>query len=113
MAIKGTFAEVELAGGETHYARIIWADQLRLEATAKARRWDIENDKMTTAAFLAWSALERTGVTSVSFETFRDDELVDLYLHEGRPEAMDSTANADFLPESAEASPTHYRSPLN
>lgn len=68
--------------------RIIHADKIALERTAKARNWVVEKNFATTNAFLAWAVLKRTGDYVGSFEEFLE-VLVDVYVERG--EAVDPT----------------------
>lgn len=83
--IKPTYASVELTkGGEsepTFYddVRVIFADRLAYEKTAKARGWKIDQQPMTGSGFLAWAALHRTGQYAGSYDDFLA-EVVDVQL---------------------------------
>ena len=50
--------------------RITLQDKLQYEKTAKARKWDAEEDGMTSNAFLTWHAAKRLGEVDLSFEDF-------------------------------------------
>lgn len=77
---------VELTDGRVFGPeRIIHADKIALEKTARARNWDVEKNFATTNAFLGWAALKRTGGAVVGgFEEFLDD-LVDVAVERGEP----------------------------
>lgn len=94
MAIKPTLAAVELAtpdGTVVHdQVRVIYADRLQYEKSAKARNWNVQASPMFGAGFLAWAALTRLGLYSGTWEEFLD-QVVDVTLAE---------------PEDGEADPT-------
>jgi hypothetical protein len=76
MALKPTYANVELTNGVVHEdVRITYGDRLRLEKTMKARGWDGERQPFTTSGFLAWAALERLGAYTGSYTEFLADVL--------------------------------------
>lgn len=71
MALKPTYANVELTNGTTHEdVRITYADRLSLEKTMKAQGWNGEKQPFTTSGFLAWAALSRLGLYEGDYRTF-------------------------------------------
>lgn len=84
-----SYATVEMSDG-TVFARerITLQDRLRLERTARANKWDIANANYTpsTNSFLGWSALERSGKITVSYEEFTNGAAVDVYIEQGEAE---------------------------
>ena len=69
--ITPVYAAVEMSNGfGWEDVRIILADRLALEKTAKARGWDVEHHPQQAASFMAWAALTRLGEYSETFEHF-------------------------------------------
>lgn len=96
MAIKPAYANVELDDGRLFESvRVIYADRLAFERTAKARRWDPETQPFTTAGFLAWAALRRSGLYAGTYDQFLA-AVVDVQLD-------DKTSDPD---EDADSDPT-------
>lgn len=88
--IKPTYASVEYldAGGApvvVEDVRVLFADRLAYERTAKARRWDVETLPMTGAGYLAWAALKRTGQYTGSYDDFLA-QVVDVQLDDAKAE---------------------------
>lgn len=52
--------------------RVLHADKLRLEKTARSRGWQVSEQFATTNAFLTWAALTRSGDVTVPYEGFLD-----------------------------------------
>lgn len=69
--IRRTLISVEIQDG-TRYLdrRVLFADKIRLEKTARNNKWDITRDEFTVQAFLAWAVLNREGEISDTYETF-------------------------------------------
>ena len=69
--IRRTLISVEMQDG-TRYLdrRVLFADKIRLEKTARNNKWDITRDEFTVQAFLAWAALNREGEISDTYEAF-------------------------------------------
>lgn len=94
-----TVVTIELATGDVHEdLRITIQDRLRLERTARVNKWGpITTDSPHVTeqqVFLAWSAAERAGHTSATFEQFRDAELRDLEFKAAEAELGDPTQPA-------------------
>lgn len=54
--------QFELADGTvSEPIRVVFADKVQLERTARAERWDLEKDFTKVNSLLAWSAAKRTG----------------------------------------------------
>ena len=97
--MKLTLCTVELADGAVHEdLRITIQDRLRLERTARINKWGpIATDSPHVTeqqVFLAWSATERAGHTTATFERFRDAELADLEFKAAEAELGDPTLPA-------------------
>lgn len=89
---------VELADGTVvGPVRVIFADKLRLERTARASNWDISRDEFRVQSFLAWAALNRTGdlAEGVGYEQFLE-QLIDIQ--------FDANSEADEDPTTADTS---------
>lgn len=86
--IKQTVTVELQEGVELGPIRIIHADKIALEKTARARNWDVEKNFATTNAFLGWAAAKRTGDYIGTFEDFLA-VLVDVAVERG--EAVDPT----------------------
>lgn len=70
-----SYAYAEFAAGSpgcTDYAgvRIIYADKIALEKTARARGWKEDQHAVTISAFLAWHAGKRTGSHDLDYPAF-------------------------------------------
>ena len=90
MAIKPTYASVELSSGEVFTdVRVTYADRVRYESTSKARGWRSEEKPATAAGFLAWAALKRLGLIDLSYDAYAA-QLVDVALDDTAP-AEDGT----------------------
>lgn len=50
--------------------RITLQDKLQYEKTAKARKWDAEEDSITSDVFLVWHASKRAGSHELDFGQF-------------------------------------------
>lgn len=87
MATKPTYASVELNGQDGpiqhENVRVIFADRLAFEKTAKARHWNPETMPFTTAGFLAWAALQRRGEFTGTFDEFLG-QVVDVELDDAK-----------------------------
>lgn len=69
--MRRTMITVELADGKIlGPERVIFADKMRLERSAKANKWDIGRDEFRTQSFLAWAALNRAKDTDLGYEAF-------------------------------------------
>lgn len=85
MAIIKQFVTVELADGSViGPVRIIHADKILLEKTARNRGWDVEKQFATTNAFMGWAAAKRAGEYPGSFEEFLD-VLIAVEVDRGEP----------------------------
>lgn len=70
MAINVPSVNVLMADGTEHIGvRLSIADQLQWTRTARAHRWE-SDDQMLATVFMAWHALKRRGLTDVSWEEF-------------------------------------------
>lgn len=68
-----TYITVELSNGEFHKERILAADQLQYEKTARANGWTPQKDQTITNLFMGWHSLKRTGKYDGTFDTFQVD----------------------------------------
>lgn len=65
---------VELTDGRVYGPeRIIHADKIALEKTARNRGWDVEKNFATTNAFLGWAVAKRVGAYDAGFDEFLDE----------------------------------------
>lgn len=85
MALIKQHAQYELQDGTvSEQIRIIFADKVNLDRTARAQGWDIEKDFTRVNAFLAWAAATRVGVLSLGYDEFVE-QLVDVVIERGDP----------------------------
>ena len=77
--------------------RVIFADKMRLERTARASNWDMGRDEFRVQSFLAWAALDRTKALpeGTGYEQFLE-QLIDI--------AFDANADDDEDPTPADTS---------
>lgn len=92
MALKATFADIELKDGSMHTVRVMLQDKLQFERTSRTHGWTEEKDPITSNLFLGWAAAKRTGITDAGFDQFKNAECVDFMLHQDAPPANDETA---------------------
>jgi len=60
-SIRRTVISAELTDGSIlGPERVIFADKLRLEKSARANNWDINRDEFRVQSFLAFAAFDRT-----------------------------------------------------
>lgn len=90
MSINPTYANVEMSDGTQHAVRILLADQVRMEGTAKRNKWDLEADQITVNTFVTWAAMKRAGLYTDTYEAFVGGDCLDLYISKGHPEADDA-----------------------
>ena len=79
--LKKSLISVELANGNVvGPERIIFADKIRLEKTARANGWDLSRDEVRMGSFFAYAVLERTGQLPRDGMTYEEllPELLDL-----------------------------------
>ena len=86
MAINKLFAQMEFADGREETTRVLLADKLKYEQTAKIHKWDPEPNTLTGQIFLAWAAAHRAGITDSTFDAFKAGEVVDVFLTNDEPE---------------------------
>lgn len=92
--IRKNMVTVELMSGEVvGPERVIFADKIRLEKTARNNGWDLHRDEIRMGSFFAWAALERTGKLPVEGMTYEDFlvELCDVQVTSEDPEDEDPT----------------------
>lgn len=85
MAMTKLYAEIEFATGNTTTVRVLLADKLLYETTARKHDWTFDPNSLTGQVFLAWAAAKRTGKTTATFEEFRDSQAVDVFLTNDAP----------------------------
>lgn len=96
--LKKQFISIELADGTViGPERIIFADKIRLERTARANGWDMARDEMRLGSFFAFAALERTGQLPREGMTYEEllPELLDLGVAVEEPSDEESPTTAD------------------
>lgn len=99
MSLKANYANAEFTGSDgepitVQDVRIIFADRLRFEKTAKARGWDPEKQPMTSAGFITWAALNRTGQFPGSYDDFLA-VLIDVEIDDAKSVSEDTDDSAD------------------
>lgn len=85
MSITPTYVHVEMSDGTQHTGRILLADRLQLERTAKVRKWDMEADGITVNLFSAWCVMKRTGLYTDTYEKFAGGDCIDLFVTNEKP----------------------------
>lgn len=86
MAINKLYAQMEFADGREETTRVLLADKLKYEQTARIHKWDPEPNTLTGQIFLAWAAAKRAGLTDSGFDEFKAGEVVDVFLTNDEPE---------------------------
>lgn len=103
MSITPTYVHVEMSDGTQHTARILLADRMALERTAKIRKWDMEADAITVNTFSAWAAMKRMGLYTDTYEAFSGGDCIDLFVTNDKP--TDEPADDDPLNPTEQATP--------
>lgn len=74
MAMKKILVDVEMIDGTEHNdIRVILDDMIRYSDTAQRRKWpDMQTDMLRAGAFMAFAAMQRTGLFPVEsgFDSF-------------------------------------------
>lgn len=86
--LKKSLISVELMDGTIiGPERIIFADKIRLERTARANGWDMSRDEMRMGSFFAYAALERIGQLPTEGMSYEDllPEILDLQVTAEHP----------------------------
>ena len=73
--------------------RVLYADKIKCERSARANGWDLTRDEITPRGFLSWAALTRTGEITVPYEEFID-QVADIAAENVTPEDGDPTQAA-------------------
>ena len=60
----------ELDGEVTENLRITTGDKIKLERTARTRKWDMDENMFSVTAFMVWAAATRLGKTTLGFDNF-------------------------------------------
>lgn len=92
--LKRQLISVELTDGTVvGPERIIFADKIRLERTARVNSWDMTRDEMRMGSFFAFAALERTGNLPREGMTYEEllPEILDLQVTTEDPSDDDPT----------------------
>lgn len=92
MAITKLYADIEFQDGREENVRVLLADKLKYENTAKIHKWEPNPDTLTGQLFLAWAAATRTGLTDATFDQFKAVEAVDVFLSNDAPEGAEAEA---------------------
>lgn len=90
MAINKLYAQMEFSDGREVTTRVLLADKLKYEQTAKIHKWDPEPNTLTGQIFLAWAAAHRAGLTESTFDAFKAGEVVDVFLTNDAPDAEEA-----------------------
>lgn len=90
MAINKLYAQMEFADGREETTRVLLADKLKYEQTARIHKWDPEPNTLTGQIFLAWAAAKRAGLTDSGFDEFKAGEVVDVFLTNDEPETEEA-----------------------
>lgn len=85
MAITKLYAQIEFADGREEDVRVLLADKLKYEHTARIHKWEADANTLTGQLFLAWAAAKRSGLTDSEFELFKS-EVVDFFMTNDDPE---------------------------
>lgn len=68
-----TYITCELSNGQFFNERVLVADQLQYEKTARANGWTPQKDQTLTNLFMGWHSLKRTGQYEGTFDDFQAD----------------------------------------
>lgn len=95
-SMKVDLVTVEVSSGEVHQdMRITVGDRLRLEEVGRTNGWKVGQPDSThlieQQTFLAYAVMKRRGLYAGGFETFRNQDLVDLEIQNGVAELGDPT----------------------
>lgn len=88
--MRPTIADFELTDGTVHEGiRVTLASKIQFERSARANRWDPEENPFTTAAFLAWHAAKLRGLIDLDWDRFLV-ECVDVSVTNPEPAAPEA-----------------------
>lgn len=96
-AITKLYANIEFADNRTVVVRVLLADKLKYETTARKHDWNAEPQTISEHVFLAWAAAKRKGLTEAGYDDFKESEVIDVLLSNDAP---DGETEADPTPES-------------
>lgn len=68
--MKKQVGSFEIDGEVIEGLRITTGDKIKLERTARVRKWDLEENIFSTTAFMVWAAASRLEKTSLGFDAF-------------------------------------------
>lgn len=71
--MKKQIGSFEINGEVFTDLRITTGDKIKLERTARVRKWDLEENIFSTTAFMVWAAATRLGKTSLGFDAFCEE----------------------------------------
>ena len=97
MSIKPAYANIELDTATIVDVRIVYADRIRHETTARKRGWRAEDAPTRAAGFLAWAAATRLGLVDLTYEEFVE-QLVDVQLDDKRADSEGDDAGDPSQP---------------
>lgn len=98
MSIPKVYAYGELPDGTTwEGVRVVLADRIALDRSARANGWNVEAQQQTVAAYLSWQAARRTGVTVPDWAEFLRTA-VDAAVTEDEPADADDEADSEADP---------------
>lgn len=96
--LKKNLVAVELTNGDViGPERIIFADKIRLERTARANGWDLSRDEIRMGSFFAYAVLERIGQLPREGMTYEEllPELIDVQVSSEEPSDDEDPTPAD------------------
>jgi hypothetical protein len=96
--LKKNLVAVELTNGDViGPERIIFADKIRLERTARANNWDLSRDEIRMGSFFAYAVLERIGQLPREGMTYEEllPELIDVQVSSEEPSDDEDPTPAD------------------
>lgn len=95
--MRKSLISVEMSNGQVlGPERIIFADKIRLEKTARNNGWDMGRDEFRVQSFLSWAALQRTGdlAEDLGYEKFLE-QLIDVQFSQEDPDDDEDPTPAD------------------
>lgn len=78
--------------------RVLFADKLRYEKTAKAQGWDVQEFRLQ--GFLTWAALTRAGLTALDYDGFLS-QVADIDFEAGYADPADAVEDPTAAPQHA------------
>jgi len=68
--VKKQIGSFELDGVVVTDLRITTGDKIKLERTARVRKWDMDENMFSVTAFMVWAAATRLEKTTLGFDAF-------------------------------------------